>query len=515
MSFLKTLTLISFFLFTLQDSFLDPKQYPTRKSIKGLQPDFQDTNQVIGNEVHGVAFNFVWETWQPTLTSNCASGQVKYQGYCFTPQQSHINQIRTYTNAKVVVTGVLYGVPSWARRSCSGAVVAQIFCAPTDEGSKYYGLFTGFIAWYFNGQNGNGRVADFVIHNEVNAVEWFNYGCSAGNCNIDTWTSIYADSWNSAYDHIKNEQSAAKVLISFEHDFFNDLDYHKNDYHVVYSVETFLKYLIPKLGNREWRLAYHSYPVNLLKPEISANDYPYITFGNIGVLSGWLHANYPNNPHAWEIQLTENGINGVNSEMYQKQKDTLCDAFRNVLGTPGVESFIYHRLVDNIDETKNGLGLGLWDANKNMKPAWTTYALANRKDVASGYPSCGFEYLPYVKMSRAYNGNYHYVSSRTLPSGYKEEIGYKILRNKKDETTLVFECREGGANGPRTFISKDHQCEGQFNMGPMGYIYNKNVDGSVPVYRCYIKSNGDHFISSSSDCEGNVNEGLMGYAFQA
>ena len=515
MSPLRTLTILSFILFTLQDSFLDPTQYPKRKSIKGLQPDFQDFNQVIGNAVHGVAFNFVWETWQPTLTSNCASNQVKYQNYCFTPQQNHIYSIKIYTKAEVVVTGVLYGVPSWARRECIAPVTSQIFCAPTDEGSKYYGLFAGFIAWYFNGQNGNGRVADFVIHNEVNAVEWFNYGCSAGTCNLNTWTTIYAQSWNSAYDHIKAEQPAAKVLISFQHNFFSILDYLANNPSVIYSVESFLKSLVPKLKNREWRLAYHSYPEDLLHPVMSANDYPYITFGNIGVLSGWLHANYPDKPYTWEIQLTENGLNGVGSTMQAEQSEKLCEAFKNILGTPGIESFIYHRLVDNPDETRNGLGLGLWDANKNMKPAWTTFALANRENVGEGYPSCDFEYLPYVKMSRAYNKEYHWVSTRTLPPGFKEESAFKILRDEIDGTTLVYECRVGGPYGSHTLISKDYNCEGGFNMGPMGYIYNKKVDGTVPIYRCYMEGNGDHFISQYSDCEGFVQESLVGYAFNA
>jgi len=41
------------------DTFTDKRKYPNRKSIKGLQPDFQDINQIIGNAVHTVAFNLV------------------------------------------------------------------------------------------------------------------------------------------------------------------------------------------------------------------------------------------------------------------------------------------------------------------------------------------------------------------------------------------------------------------------------------------------------------------------
>ena len=210
---------------------------------------------------------------------------------------------------------------------------------PTDEGAVYYGLFVKFIAYYFNGENGNGRVADFVIHNEVNCVDWFNYGCDDGNCDIDLWTSIYAQSYNEAYDNVIQEQKNAKILISFQHDFFSDLDYKIKTTHSTISCETFLKYLIPKIGNRKWRLAYHAYPIDLLKPEFGPDDYPMVTFGNIGAISGWLHQNYPNNPHAWEIQLTENGINANDISMYADQKKYLCQAFKNILGTPGIESF--------------------------------------------------------------------------------------------------------------------------------------------------------------------------------
>ena len=57
--------------------FKDKRKYPNRKSIKGLQPDGQDTAQVIGNEVHTVAFIFVWQYWKPTLKKGaCSSNEL-------------------------------------------------------------------------------------------------------------------------------------------------------------------------------------------------------------------------------------------------------------------------------------------------------------------------------------------------------------------------------------------------------------------------------------------------------
>lgn len=487
--------------------------YPVRKSIKSLQPDFQDRAQIIGNEVHGVAMNLVWAEWQPQQSKSCGANQVQYDGYCFNKNQAIIDAIREYTNHGVVVTAVVYGVPDWARRDCVNpkkrVVQAPMFCAPVDGKASDYGRFAGFVANFFNGEKGNGRVADFVIHNEVNSYMWFNIGCSDTNCNLNTWTRVYADSYNAAYDYIKKEQKNAKVLISFDH-------YFGATKGISYRADNFLKTLVPKLGNRDWMLAFHSYPPDLASPEFGANDYNnhgIISFGNIGVLAGWLRQHYPNDPHAWEIQLTENGINGVGASMQQRQQAQLCQAFRNVLGTPGITSFVYHRLVDHPDEVAGGLGCGLWNEDRSPKPAWTTFALANRKGVGVGWPSCGFDILPYVPLMRGYNGK-HWVTSRQFPSGVKVEQTWHILREQAPNTQLVYECRVGGPNGDHTLISTFANCENQFNMGPMGYVYKTQVAGTSPIYRCYIATTGDHFISSDPNCEGQKEGSLIGYGFK-
>ena len=490
--------------------------YPKRKSIKGLQPDFQDVNQVIGNETHGVAMNLVWEFWQAEQKTSCAAGEVLYDGYCFSPNMGNPAQtaaaIKTYSDAGVVVTAVIYGVPAWARRNCtSGSVVAPYFCAPEDANAKDYGRFVGFLAHYFNGENGHGRIADFVIHNEVNASEWFNIGCTQGTCNVDTWTSVYADSWNWAYDYAKKEQKEAKVLISFEHHFGNTYDSMLNNARPVVSAQTFLSKLVPKLGNRDWRIAWHSYPPNLGDPAFGANDWPRITFGNIGVIAGWLRQHYPSDPHAWEIQLTENGLNGNGASMQQRQRTQLCQAFENILGTPGIENFIYHRLIDIAEE---GLNLGLWNADGAAKPAWEIFALANR-NLGNGWPACGFQHLPYVRMKRGSNSSsMHWITTRQFPSGFQFERAWKILREPAEGTRMVYECRVGGANGNHAMISTDPSCEGQFNMGPMGYVYTSQVTGTSPIYRCYVNANGSHFVSPASNCEGQKTGSLIGYAIQ-
>ena len=130
--------------------------------------------------------------------------------------------------------------------------------------------------------------------------------------------------------------------------------------------------------------------------------------------------------------------------------------------------------------------------------------LANRIGVQEGYPTSGFELLPYVEMVNGYNGNLHYVTTRNLPDGFRKDSSFKIKRESDD-----------AAHEPHTFISSDYNCENQFNMGPMGYLYNNKVKNSIPIYRCYISKTGDHFITSDSNCEGKgKSEALMGYGFK-
>ncbi|CAF0957180.1 unnamed protein product [Didymodactylos carnosus] len=455
-----------------QSELNNPNIYPKRSfyGIKAIQPDDWKIEDLTGNGVGGKA--------------PCSSGEVEYDGYCFIPALDA--KIKMYSDKQFMITGILIVPPAWARKKNTNLINEQS-----------------------NGKNNVGRIVEFVIMNEVNAAEWYNVGCGNGKtCDIDHWVKHYSQVYSSAYDQIKKHQPQAPVLISLEHHFDSIFDKYVSAASPFMSGRTFLTKFASQIGNRDWSVAFHSYPPSLLRAEFDTNDWPKITFGNVNRLVGWLMQTFPNKPSTWKVYLTENGINSLKPHSDEnKQHDQLCKAFQNILATPNIELFIYHRLKDHPGETKDGLGLGLVTDQGQYKRAWSLWALVNRYDV--GKLSCGFELLPYVSLKRAnHPTNGHWTTTRILPNGYKLERQWKLFREQQPGTKLIFECQRTG--DMRNFPSVNQNCEKQDALGPLGYIYNDKKDNTSPVYRC--RKDSDYFISPDSKCEGATNEGLLGYA---
>ena len=486
-----------------------PLDYPDIPDmrIKGLQPDFwPNYDEIAGNGVGRVAMNMVWASWEPAVKAPPCdpATEFEFKGRCYIPD-AFDTAIREYSQRGIQVTGVVYGVPAWARTgntNCSPAGSGfEIFCSADDPAE--FARFAGMLAFRFNGLNGYGRIIDFVIHNEVNSNVWYDVGCGSGTaCDKETWIQRYASDFNAAYDAITLQQPTAKVLISFEHHFGSTFEDLTATYPTI-AVENFILSFAQKTGSRQWRTAFHSYPPDLRYPQFGINDWPRVTFGNLGVLAGFLRRNFPASPWAWEIQLTENGISShpsYSSEALQAQY--LCTAFRNILGTPGITNFIYHRMKDHPVEVADGLSCGLATDAGVLKQAWSTFALANRDDLTPAQLFCGFEYLPYIVMRRSSSTLGHWVTTRTPPDGFTDEAGWRILRHEEPGTALLYECK----SGDHAFPSFDPACEGQFSYGPMGWVYTSAQNGTIPLYRCRVGSNGDHFVSSDAACEGHIVE---------
>ena len=484
--------------------------YPERDAaaIKSLQPDFwPDRAEIAASGAGGVSVNLFWPHWQPQLRAPpCAEDGTEepYDGACFVVSAALDEIIRDYTARGLVVSAALYGAPEWARMQRDCAAGSGVFCAPDDPAD--FGRFAGMVARRYDGRRGHGRVADFVIHNEVNAHAWFDVGCGDGRpCDPDLWIDTYTRNFQAAYDQIVRHQPHARVLIPLEHHFGQELDAPAAAAPLL-SGETFLTGFGARVGPRAWRVAFHPYPPNLLQPGFSADDHPKITYGNVGAIVGWLRQRFPDRPSAWQVQLTESGVNSIAPHSSEAaQADGVCRSLRNTLASPGIDSYVYHRMLDHEDELANGLGTGLRRADGSAKPAWSVWAGAS----APGSLACGFEELPYVRLTRwSSPARGSWTSSRLPPDGFTEVTSVRLLRAPAPGTRLLYECALAGHN----LITADPGCEGQRPLGPVGFVHTSPVAGTVPLHRCTRDAGRDHFVSLDPGCEGATPDGLLGHA---
>lgn len=453
-----------------------------------------------------------WAAFEPTRrTLPCPAGYDTYDGHCFKPPADVDARIRRFTDAGLPVMAIVFATPSWARgtRPCHPYNSwSDVFCVPDNPAD--YARFAGYLAHHYDGSAGQGRLTDFVIENEVNLNQWFDTGCGAGvPCDLDSWAADYAAEYNAAYDAIRAVQPHAEVLISLTQHFESVLD-RPDDVHPSYSIKTFLPRLVPLLGDRAWQLALHPYPRSVT-PTIDARDLPYATLGDPGVVVGWLRATYPDVPSAWNVEFTEQGLNNPGI-LGDEQAASLCQAFRGVLGTPGVKSFIYHSLRDNLGEF--GLFLGLLDSNGVPKEAWATWLEAN--DPA--HPTCGFENAGTTVVRTGVDPatGADWTSSRPLPAGYSmQPRQWRLAYDEAPGTQMAFECGDGDddANPPTyptsTWLSLAPDCGGATPMGPVGWITTAPGAGLVELVTC---SAGGVRTTTEGTCPSGAGVASLGWA---
>ncbi|WP_148649600.1 hypothetical protein [Lysobacter antibioticus] len=142
----------------------------------------------------------------------------------------------------------------------------------------------------------------------------------------------------------------------------------------------------------------------------------------------------------------------------------------------------------------------------------------------------GVNYQGLLRYYNTYDGSHDHWTVVILPThheNFKLQGGVGFASSTEFEGShLLYTClmlSDNITNRADFFSSEDPACEGQqrytYHWGPLGYVANTQIAGTIPLYRCLTNKGGgyyDHFDTVHADCEGitqTVNEKVLGYVF--
>ena len=113
-----------------------------------------------------------------------------------------------------------------------------------------------------------------------------------------------------------------------------------------------------------------------------------------------------------------------------------------------------------------------------------------------------------VVLKRGYRHGFgHWMTTGDLPEGFKEEKRWTLPRLGTKGAIEIFSCQDPKKQAARI----DTDCDSLVPKNLGGAIYTAPRGDRLSLFRCNSAQGDDHFVSPKSDCEGQRNLGLLGY----
>ncbi|WP_026506478.1 DUF5722 domain-containing protein [Butyrivibrio sp. MC2013] len=278
-----------------------------------------------------------------------------------------------------------------------GAGHYYAFNASDAEGAQRLAAVGSFLASHYSGAHG--QVDNFIIGNEVNARQDWNYMSAV---DVDTYARAIADSFRIFYTAIKSENANAGVYLPIDQQWSKTSEPGKY-YGGRAFLDSFNSY-IAREGNIGWDLAHHPYNVFLYNPTSWSNPSKYvshsgdtwfITMQNIEVLTDYMcSASYlKRDGSVRSILCSEVGYTSSQGEGLQAASVTF--GYEQAMANSHIDGFILSREKDDPGEIAQGLANGLRRQDGSEKPAFAYYANLDTdnaqayKDAAAAVIGCG------------------------------------------------------------------------------------------------------------------------------
>ncbi|SFC93112.1 DUF5722 domain-containing protein [Butyrivibrio sp. YAB3001] len=269
-----------------------------------------------------------------------------------------------------------------------------------DKGLEYLEAVVSFLAERYNGHNGVGQIDNWVIGNEVNAKNAWNYSSVSDEL---SYAQLYADSLRVCYNAIKSKNANATVCISLDQ---NWTKIHNSSYFSARSMLEAINAVVVAQGNFDWAVAEHPYnypmtwtsfwtpknaeAVTMIQHSI---DTPYLSMENIEQLTDYLCLPAMRNTKGQvrPVLLTEIGYSSSQGE--EAQAAAMVYAYQRTMTNRYIKMIIFNRQTDFHLEVKNGLSVGLSTQDGRRKMAYDYFKNMNGSDSGA-----------YIQKAAAYMG---------------------------------------------------------------------------------------------------------------
>ena len=256
-----------------------------------------------------------------------------------------------------------------------------------DKGLEYLEAVVSFLAQRYNGKNGVGQVDNWVIANEINAKNAWNYSNVADEM---AYAQLYADSVRVCYNAIKSRNANAYVCISIDQNWTHT---HNSSYYSARSMIEAINACISAQGNIDWCVAEHpyNYPMTWTSfwtpknPEMITHsiDTPYLSMENIEQLTDYLSQPGMKNTRGEvrPVLLTEVGYTSTQGE--EAQAAAIVYAYQRCMTNQHIKLITFNRQTDFPLEVRQGLSVGLTRQDGSRKLAFEFFQQMNGANAAA------------------------------------------------------------------------------------------------------------------------------------
>lgn len=230
---------------------------------------------------------------------------------------------------------------------------------------------------------GHGTVDNWIIGNEVNARQPWNYMQSTG---VNQYAAAYADAFRLMYNGLKSENANAQVYVATDQQWAvgsNPSQYYGSRPFLI----AFNDYIRAE-GNIDWRLSSHPYNVPLYDPNnwtptgyaTHSQNSRYVTMQNIDVITDFLSQPELLSPsgNVRSLKLSEVGYTSSAGE--EQQAIAVTYAYLQAAGNRYVDGLIISREMDEAVEIAQGMAVGLLNGSAQPKMAYDFYKHAGDPD---------------------------------------------------------------------------------------------------------------------------------------